>query len=198
MPKRIRQQPIYIAPRILGFYNEADQAVAKDEDTDTLLNPNHLNDKIKIYERQVKGWFLDRASALITTPDSNFIVLMICLSYLEGVEQYRTGLNSNGQSRPIFRNSINRIFPAHNYTAHNLDELYREARCGLFHNGMVNGKIILSNDPIDAITFQDRDNILVNPRLFLNAIINDFDSYILVLQNDQVLRSNFNQMFSVL
>ncbi len=196
MPKRIRRQPIYIAPRILGFYNDDDKAVARDEDTDTLLNPNNLNDKIKIYERQVKGWFLDRASALITTPDSNFIVLMICISYLEGVEQYRTGLSSDRQSRPFFRNSINRIFPAHNYTVHNLDVLYSEARCGLFHNGMVNGKIILSNDPVDAITFQDIDNILINPRLLLDAIIIDFNSYLTDLMNDQALRANFNNMFS--
>jgi len=196
MPKRIRRQPIYIAPRILGYYNEADQAVAKDEDTDALLHPNLLDDKIKIYERQVKGWFLDRATTLINLPDSNFIVVMICLSYLEGVEQYRTGLSSNGHSRLFFRNSINRIFPTHNFTDRQLDDLYREARCGLFHSGMVNGKIILSNDPVAAFTFQDRDNIIINPRLLLDSIIIDFNSYLSDLMADQILREKFNNMFS--
>lgn len=198
MPKRIRRQPLYIAPRILGYYNAADQPVAMDEDTDTLLNPNLLNDKIKIYVRQVKGWFLDRASAFIGMQDSNFIVLMICISYLEGVEQYRQGRNSDNNSKRFFRTSLNRLFPSSNFTDDNLNELYSQARRGLFHNGMVGGKIILNTSFNQAISFPNVNDIKINPRLLLDAIIADFDSYIVELHNDQLLRTNFNQMFSVL
>ena len=44
MPKRIRREyPIYIAPDISGFYDNAGNAKAFDERTKTELNPNNVS-----------------------------------------------------------------------------------------------------------------------------------------------------------
>lgn len=197
MAKRIRRdQAIYIAPEIIGFYDN-NQAVALDERNETELDPNDLNDKIIIYERQVNDWFLNRATRFLRGDKNGFIILMICLSYLEGVEQYRRGQNSNGQSRVFFRNAVNRIYP-NTYAAGDLDDLYTEARCGLFHNGMVRGKIIISERFQNPISFPDQDTIQINPRALLNDIKADFREYLANLKDPQnaQLRNNFNAMFS--
>jgi hypothetical protein len=55
------------------------------------LNADDIYDKFTIYERQVQEWFLIPATRLVNTQNSGFIILMTCLSYIEGIEQYRTG-----------------------------------------------------------------------------------------------------------
>ena len=77
-----------------------------------------------------------------------------------------------------------------------LNELYREARCGLFHTGMVQGKVIINYNFPDPINFPDPDTIKVNPKILLEDIINDFNQYLDALRTDPQSRMNFNSMFS--
>lgn len=198
MPKRIRRNyPIYIAPKILGYY-ENNSPKAYDEKNVIELNPNNTDDKILIYERQVTEWFLNRASRLIKGTNNGFIILMICLSYLEGVEQYRQGRTSNEKSKEFFRNSIHRIYP-NTFNDIELNELYKEARCGLFHNGMVSGKIIINNSFNNAIDFADSYTIKINPKKLLSDINNDYKCYISELKDNEnhSIRNKFNDMFYV-
>ena len=98
MAKKLRQnQSIYIAPEITGSLNNNYEPVVLDERNNNYLDPRSIDDKTIIYERQVLEWFLKPAQNLIRYRNKNkgFIVLMICLSYLEGVEQYRQGRSSN-------------------------------------------------------------------------------------------------------
>ena len=197
MAKRIRQEHTYLAPQILSWIDDHNNPIIYDERYDVPLIPTNIDDKIIIYERQVKEWFLNRALRIVNTDNYGFIVLMICLSYLEGIEQYRKGEGSNGNSTRFFRNSIHRIFP-HTYYNESINMLYREARCGLFHNGMVEGKIVISNNYNAPIQFIDGPFVKINPKLLLEEIVNDFDSYIVELKNPAsvLLRDNFNIMFS--
>lgn len=197
MAKRIRENvEIYIAPDIRGFYDQENPR-AFDERDNSFLNPNDIDDKIIIYERQVKDWFLNRASRFLRGDKNGFIVLMICLAYLEGVQQYILGQDSNGRSSEFFRMAMHRIYP-NTYTDDNLNDFYSEARCGLFHNGMVRGKIIISQNFPDALDFPDPDNIQVNPRIILKDIKADFSTYLSNLKNiqERQLRNNFNTMFT--
>lgn len=195
MAKRIRRNyPIYIAPKILGYFEE-NLPRAFDEKEAKELNPNNIDDKIYIYERQVKGWFLNRASKLVRGQNNGFIVLMICLSYLEGIQQYIEGRSSNGNSNNFFINSVHRIYPSE-FQDYDLRELYSEARCGLFHNGMVSGKIIISREYTEAIEISNHDTIKINHELLLRDIRNDFNMYINNLRVDEDLRNNFDRMFS--
>jgi len=199
MAKRLRQnRPIYIAPDILGGLDNSYNPYVIDERNNQTLNPRNIDDKIIIYERQVMDWFLNPAHNLIRYRNRNkgFIVLMICLSYIEGVEQYRQGQSSNGQSRDFFISSMNRIYQ-NQYSRQDIGDLYREARCGLFHNGMVQGRIIINNGFPNSLTFSNGD-IEISPSKFLRDIRTDFQNYIQELRdiNNIQLRNNFDSMFS--
>lgn len=206
MPKKIRDyMDLYIAKDILGK-SENGNKIAIDERNNNRLNPNDLNHKILIYERQVNGWFLDCAKKLSNESDDNdFIVLMICMSYIEGVIQYKKGESSHKKSKTMFIDSMRNIYPSKSYTKKDLERLYSESRCGLFHNGMVSSNIILKNDFSDAIeinntTISGSDDIKINPSKLLADITNHFNQYIFDLKNsnNSDLRNKFDTMYSVI
>lgn len=199
MAKRLRQnRPIYIAPDISGVLDNNYNPYVIDERNNQTLDPRNIDDKITIYERQVMDWFLNPAQNLIRYRNKNkgFIVLMICLSYVEGVEQYRQGRRSNGRSRKFFIDSMERMYP-NTFTQQDLGDLYSEARCGLFHNGMVQGRIIINNSFPNSLSFNNGD-IEISPSKFLRDISSDFRNYIQELRNinNAQLRNNFDNMFS--
>ena len=196
MSKKLRRgSKLYIAPDILGWLDDNDMPVVEDERSGRRLDQRDIDDKIIIYERQVSDWFLTPATRCTTSWNNGFIVLMICMSYLEGVEQYKSGQSSNNNSRQFFKNSIHRIYP-NKYANHNLDELYNEARCGLFHDGMVRGKIIYNYSFDDPLEFENFNTIKVNPKKLLEDIKADFKGFIDKLKNDQQSRTNFDRMYS--
>lgn len=200
MPKRLRNEPIYLAPQILGWRDINGNPVIYDEKTNEYLDSNNIDDKIKIYERQVLSWFLDRATRLIRGKNNGFIVLMITTSYIEGVQQYMNGNTSNNQSRIVFREGLKRIFALNNVRDSLLDDFYKHVRCGLFHNGMSGDKVVISNEFLEPIAFSQNQTININPRLFLNKIRDDFYVYISMLRdrNNAMERENFDYMFSVI
>lgn len=203
MSKQIRQEEdIYLAPGVLGRYENGIPVVVDERNNDERLDPRDLDDKIKIYTQEVNGWFLEPASDLIlqTGFRNSFIVLMVCLAYLEGVEQYKMGRTSNNQSRSFFINSFKRLYPDR-FSDTQIGVLYTKARCGLFHNGMVRGGVIFNNTYDEPIEFQDNgDTIRINPRLLLEDIKSDFRQYISELSDSAnvTTRQNFNRIFTVL
>ena len=199
MPKRLRDEPIYLAPEILGFRDVNYEPVITDERTGKKLNPSSIDDKIYIYKRQVEEWFLNPAVSLCRRKNNNFVVVMIATSYIEGVEQYRKGRSSDSHSKQYFSDGMKRIFKIQNISDDQLKVLYKHLRCGLFHNGMSGDAVVLNRTLNSAIEFSNRGTTDINPRLFLAAILQDFQQYINLLcnQNNTVLRNNFNLMFSV-
>lgn len=196
MAKRIRNETIEIAPFIIGNIQDDGNYFVADQKNNTLLNPENVDDKIKIYERQVKGWFLEPTLRMVKYKPRHkgFLVLMSCISYFEGVEQYKTGMSSNGNSKRTFINAVNRLYP-NQFNDQKIGRLYSQARCGLFHDGMVNGQIIISNSYDESISFTAND-ILINPKKLLKDIMNDFEDYILTLKDDVEARQRFNRMFT--
>lgn len=198
MPKQLRNYPIYIAPHIRGILDNTGEPVVYDEKTNQNLNIRSINDKILVYERQVKGWFLDRATGLLKGDKSGFIILMISISYIEGVEQYRRGNYSRRASKEFFTDGLRRIFDLDNIHINSLHDFYTQVRCGLFHTGMTQNKVIISREYRDPIDFTEPDTIKINPQKFLGKIKQDFNGYLIELRNPQNerLRNNFNRMFS--
>jgi hypothetical protein len=197
MPKQLRDFRIYIAPKIKGRINDNGIPEVFDEETQRSLNPQEINDKITIYKRQVEGWFLDHASKLVKKDDAGFVVLMICIAYIEGVEQYMGGQFSHNNSKVFFKRGLRRIFGLENVSEKNLDEFYSQVRCGLFHSGMTEHKVIISNEYEQIIDFSN-DMIRINPKLFLDKIKKDFGNYLDRLRdssNNQE-RRNFDRMFT--
>jgi len=86
MSKQIwRYETIYVAPGMLGKYERLGQGspvVVDERNNNEKLDPRKVDDKICIYEREVKEWFLNRALELVRSDRSSsssngFIVLMI-------------------------------------------------------------------------------------------------------------------------
>ena len=210
MPKQIqRDREIYLAPEILGKYENSTPIAIDERNANVRLDPRNIETKITIYEREVKEWFLNPASQLIDQNSFNnsFIVLMVCMSYLEGVEQYKTGIESTRRSKECFLDSVKRLYP-NKFSDRDLGKLYSKSRCGLFHNGMVKGGVVFSDSFNDAIEFYDNgETININPRLLLDRIRQDFEEYIselrlgvteLANEHSRVAIENFDRMFSVL
>lgn len=208
MSKRIRpDEAIYLAPKMLGKMKDDGTLIVIDQkNKNEELELNNIETKILVYEKEVKGWFLDRAKNFLRSGDNDFIILMICMSYFEGVQQYREGETSNstsersGQSGRMFRDAVRNVYKDSNFSEPNLKSLYKESRNGLFHNGMVRGKIVLDRNFYPALTFKE-DSIEINPHQLLIDIREDFNQYITDLkkvdssQYDD-LRFNFERTYS--
>ena len=194
-------EEIYIAKDITGKRDASGKLVITDVSTKDReqLNPDRcIEDKIRIFERQVNGWFLDPASALVENEDNGFIILMIATAYIEGVEQYRQGKSSNNQSKSFFIKGVKRIFQLSPDYDHRLDRFYLELRCGLFHSGMTGPNIRIQselyNNPID---FSNNKITKINQKLFLEKVREDFKKYLADLRNrrEAELRDHFNNMY---
>ena len=176
--------------------------------------------KIDIFENRTKSWFLNHAHKLIETEISEngdsktpgeYAAMVLACSQLEGFQKFREGFVENNLSRFYFCKSIMKIFL--NYSDEelrdltsmetiteknllNLSNLYENIRCGLFHAGFTDGKIYLNSSYIykDAINNEDT-NIIINPREFVEKIIEYFKDYVEELRNRQnkTLRENFEK-----
>lgn len=196
MPKRIRRESIYIAPNIIGSIQDDGTYLVIDERENTQLDPTDVFDKITIYERQTKGWFLEPTLRMVRYKPQHkgFLVLMSCLSYIEATQQYIEGQGSIGGSKETFIRGTNRIYPEQ-FSDDNIKRLYQQARCGIFHDGMSRGQIIISKDFDESISFT-QDDIKINTKKFLKDIIDDFNNFINLLKVDELARNNFDRMFS--
>ena len=169
-----------------------------DDRTNERLYPEkNIEDKIRIFERQVNGWFLERAQSLLGEEKNGFIILMIATAYIEGMEQYRKGKPSKRKSASFFKNGIKRIFRIDSNYDSRLSELYKELRCGLFHNGMTGEYIRISSHYKMPINLSHGKIIKINQKIFLKEVKMDFEQYLTDLQdtNKTELRENFNKMY---
>jgi len=157
-----------------------------------------LNGKIRIYEDRVRGWFLDHAKTLIKEKHADFVVLMICASYLEGNQQFKEGKSSKiGETDEIIKRSLKSILTVPEEKEWVFDTFVSEVRHGLFHDGMTRNMVSLNRDfpnPF-SISKNFEGMILINPILFFWEIEEDFKEYIWNLKNpnNKELRENFEK-----
>lgn len=163
-------------------YDEKRQVVIYTND-DTTKPYNDILVKIDIYHARVFGWFFNVVDEMVKNGQhpGDYIAIMVALSYLEGVEQFRKGKETPiGRSGEWFKDSAKRVFK--DQSDNIIDRLWKETRCGLFHSGFPNGKIYLSHGRSKAIEVEKdevgNDCIHINPKLFLNEISCDFNKYI--------------------
>ena len=218
MPKKIMPgRTLYVANAMLGRM-PSDTAEIYDEREEKFLNPYLTEDKIQIYERQVNEWFLYPAALLLRLMGSqaSFVVLSICLSYLEGVQQYTQGLSSDprersgsdgeGGSKDFFVRAFMEVFSDCGLDGDEVRTLYKQARCGLFHNGMTGYQVNYDMSRDKAFSVADdgygNDIFYFQPELCLAAVQVHFNNYISKLRNadsacEVNYRENFLAMFSV-
>ena len=170
-----------------------------------------IEDRIDVHEDRLKGWFLKHARSLLSAAHSELAVLQLALGYFEGYAIYRNGSDSTGRSKEFFRQAFMEVFPHSKRAKHQgvdpkpddlnklVDLFYKEARCGLFHDGMIRHRIVLapSSAPIFVAshkTTREITAIVIDPKKFLNAIDAHFTDYIAKLRdrNNTGLRAKFN------
>ncbi len=156
---------------------------------------NNKSIKIEIFRKQLQHWFFDAAETLIENEDNDFILMMICATYIEAIQQYKIGNSSNNRSGITFSNSLKEIFRIDSDTT--LKSIYSALRCGLFHNSMVNENIRLVRIGGEAIS--DNNSVIsINCIEFYKCIKEDFDNYITNLNNankNDEIYVNFENMF---
>ncbi|HYO87611.1 MAG TPA: hypothetical protein VER79_03130 [Candidatus Limnocylindrales bacterium] len=160
----------------------------------------NINIKIEVYRARVLGWFLDVAKGIVADgrAPGDYVAVMVALSYIEGLEQFREGKETpRSSSASWFRRSASRIFPEQSEEV--LQRIWKETRCGLFHAGFPSGKIYLSHDRRSAIEV-DGDRIYINPNEFVDRVVCHFLYYIDELQNERNadLRKHFEQLWDLL
>lgn len=169
-----------------------------------------LDDRIKVYEDQIKGWFLDPARALLPVPHSGFAMLHLLMGYFESHAIYREGKSSNKRSGEFFRVGFTAVFPrAAEVVPQGVsleavskwlaDVMYSDARCGLFHEWMTKGRIVVTDDPSQVMSVRGDSRghiteVAINAAKFLTMIATHFTQYVEKLQDasNTGLRAKFN------
>jgi hypothetical protein len=173
-----------------------------------------LDDRIKVYEDQITGWFFGPANALLSVPHSEFAVLYILLGYFEHHAIYRTGQSSLRKSPDFFRAGFTAVFrraaeselpgvnleEVSNWVA---DVMYTDARCALFHEWIARRRIAVTNEPELMRGSHDSDGnitqVTINVNKFLAVIETHYTEYIRQLKNPNnvALRTAFNAGWEV-
>ena len=184
------------------FYTDTDigRLVYRDSIYREDFNLN-IDTKIEVYADRVFGWFLDIATKLQEDNESGFVILMICMSQIEGIEQFKRGEKTKkGESMKLIKDCLKRIFTISSLNEERLEKMIDELRNGLFHDGMTRKNFFINGEYPIAVAFLEGDLIMVNPHLFLNKIRGEFEQYISLLKDpvNVDLRKNFEKMFDLL
>jgi hypothetical protein len=170
-----------------NFYQDSSISIKilRDNIVTNEYEPDQIETKLAIYSDRVKGWFIDIADSLRESNESGFVILMICLAHLEGIAQYRRGIKTSvGDSSKILKDEIKRVFTIPSFHQKAIDILVEDARHGLFHDCMTRRRIFLSRDYLSPILWDEANEIVqINPHTFLEAIISDFERYIVLLSD---------------
>ena len=177
----------------------------------TMISPNFNSDyissnltknKIDVIADRVNGWFLNWADDLNDNkPHAGFAVLHLAFSYFEFIAIFLNGEDSHSKSKRFFNQGFLSVFPdlsgkPESIVDELLEILYKNARCGFFHSGMVK-KGILLHDHDKIISFQN-GNIFIDRYKFVGAIKRHFNKYIEDLRNGNTeLTKNFLKAWDI-
>ena len=177
---------------------------------DNHIKVDNFETRVAIYEDQIRGWFFDQARLLEKSSDhAGFVILLVVLSYVEGHAIFYKGQDSKNSSRQFFRDAFKAIFPLSGDNPelidNAVDELYDQMRNGLFHTGMIRGKVVLSGQfpgPIQVVVglpSKTVSRIEVNPSKMLDIIENHLSYYLMRLRNaeERELRENFDKAWTL-
>lgn len=186
------------------------------EDTDFTW-PLNINSKITIFLDRTYGWQLDIADQCINgrkgpkgaiiakpIPHSGFAVLHIVLSYFEMIAKYRDGFAKKRKSEDYFKEGVYFVFPQLKKEPRQIADkllkaLYEGGRCGLYHSGMTDPRIILTGGIDRPMDFDEQTSkLMINPHLLVPALKTHLKDYGKQLQNVKNirLRQNFEKRFN--
>jgi hypothetical protein len=104
-----------------------------------------LDDLIAVFQDRLRYWLLEPAKALLEFPFGDLAALHLLLGFFEPHSIYLKGQDSKDQSQRFFCDGFVEVFRAtgipESVSRRVAEVLYKEARCGLFHEGMLRERI---------------------------------------------------------
>ncbi len=172
--------------------------------------PQTVDDKIRVFEDQVRGWKLNIAEeAIARNGDAGFAVMDIVTSYFELIG---TCIKGPGQKKTVpdkkkggtkqvdfgsgdyFRAGMMEVFdelakadPA--LVDRLLRAFYKDVRCGLYHQAMTRNGVLLSGNVTGPVVFQDdkaagtTTAILINPKRFVARLQAHLKDYVALISD---------------
>ncbi len=119
------------------------------------------------------------------------------------IAKFQDGFARNGRSEHYFKEGVFSVFPelrAHpqDVVSNLLDVLYSGGRCGLYHGGMTDSRIILTGELNVAMAFDHQNSrLIINPHRLVPALVAHLQGYCAQRKNpvNVQLRTNFEQRF---
>jgi len=176
--------------------------------------PHSIDTKITLFEDRALGWKLDIADQIINgkkqtdgseerppIQHSGYSVLDIVFSYFEMIAKYEDGFTKPRDSERYFKLGVYSVFPELNnipmpvtplssvgnvvsLVDHVLDLMYDGIRCGLYHSGITNGKIMLTGEIQTPMAFDLQYQVLiVNPHLLVPKLKTNLKNYVSQLRD---------------
>ena len=197
------------------------------QDTD-FRQPLCIDDKITIFEDRTIGWKLDISDQVINgrkrpdgveerspIPHSGYAAMDIVFSYFEMIAKYEDGFAQKGLSEIYFKRGVFSVFPSLKLARvpanipgvqgkvvsiidYVLDIMYEGIRCGLYHSGITNGRVVITGGIQQPIALDLQNMVLIiNPHLLVIALKVHFTGFIAGLRDthNQDLRQKFEARF---
>lgn len=209
-----------------GIYLKANEKKLIDENNnDKPLIIANIDDKITIFEREVKEWILHPMCILLEEdikkvenegsktiihykykPFKNAIaILFSAFSYIEKMQRYYEGtpyIDGDRNSTTLLVKGLKRIFTnLKNENDIDLKEILKKTRHSMMHYGMIGDGVLLNylnKDFDEAIKYDSTTkNIKISPYHLYDSISKDFEKYIKLLKtlNQTTLLNNFKTVF---
>lgn len=169
----------------------------KDKD-DELVWPITIEKKIDVFYQQALGWQLHIADLIANGGDpleggakvqriqhSGFAVLQICLSYFETIGKYQAPADDNHKKyNEYFKAGAQTVFPFIQNAPPKvrkklLDVLWKDARCGLYHNSRTRRGVGLRQPPNgEAMAYYpDAQVLVISPERLPQALKGHLERY---------------------
>jgi hypothetical protein len=175
-----------------------------------LQNPM-IEDLVDVLEDRVRSWVLEPARKLASDPIEQYAALSLLLTYFEGIWIYIQGKDSKDSSRKFFEAAFVEVFRSGGQSERMLrrlaDVLYKDARCGFFHDGMFRERIFLGKPKgvmhvtlprVNGVIDEDGEieSVVIDVEEFYRYIEGHFGKLVSQLRdaNQKDLRSNFHKM----
>ena len=188
--------PIEIAPRITAEKWQKLNLDAPDS--------RDWNDAIKIFEKRIRGRFLDPAKKITCLPFGGFAVMALDCLLIETLQQFKRGVHETrqdpdrGSSKKYFIDFLtDKDMGLGEHFDKELAELfYTHIRCGILHQAEIKGKSRL-RIKLETLVQKapDRTGIVIDRKKFHQALVNVFKRYVEQLRNpsNAELRQNFRK-----
>lgn len=175
------------------------------------LNNPCIDDLIDVFEDRIKNWLLEPAKKLIGVPIDRVPAFCLLLTYFEGILIFIKGQDSKDKSAHFFREAFIDVFKSSGLKEAILgriaDVLYKEGRCGFFHDGMFRAKLLFkelkNKDMLVTVPKVNRkpdeegkiQSIVIDPCKFYAVVERHFNSFINQLRDESniSLRDSFKE-----